>query len=106
MKIKFKKFGFFVLVLFGSKNRDGIFITGPNEGLSEQRMFRMEQDGGVYKPSQPITTKIKADSAIALVKSATARGVPLSFNIMMWEDGSVPDFYVKYFKRIKKRKNV
>lgn len=87
-----------------SKKGDGIFRAGPNKGLLEQGMFMMEQDWGIYQPNQPIITKLTLDSAKTLVISANARGVPLSFNVMMWEDGTVSDSTLNILKELKKEK--
>lgn len=64
----------------------GIFTDGPQCGLLQHGMFTMEQDWGVHQPSQPITTQITASQAIGWVQSASARGVPLSFDMMLWSD--------------------
>ena len=64
----------------------GVFTDGPQQGLLQHGMFIMEQDWGVYQQNQPITTQISSSQAIAWVQSASARGVPLSFNMMMWSD--------------------
>ena len=68
---------------------NGIFTTGPEKGLLQQGMFIMEQDWGVHTQNQAITTQITSTQAISWVQSAIARRVPLSFNMMMWEDGTV-----------------
>jgi hypothetical protein len=49
-------------------------------------MFTMEQDWGIHQQNQAITAQISASQAIGWVQSASARGVPLSFNLMMWSD--------------------
>lgn len=87
-----------------SKKGDGIFRAGPNKGLLEQGMFITEQDWGIHKPNQPINTKLTLHKAKALVQSAKARAVPLSFNIMMWEDGTVSDSTLNILKELKKEK--
>jgi hypothetical protein len=46
----------------------------------------MEQDWGVHEQNQSINTGINASQAIGWVRSASARGVPLSFNLMLWSD--------------------
>jgi hypothetical protein len=73
---------------FGStaSGGNGIFTDGPMKGLLQQAMFTMEQDWGVYSQNQAINTSITSSQAIHWVKSASARGVPLSINLMMWED--------------------
>jgi len=76
-------------ILFGSSpaGGNGTFTDGPLAGLLEHGMFMMEQDWGVRRANQPINaTSITPGQAMAWVNSASARGVPLSFNLMMWED--------------------
>ena len=64
----------------------GIFTNGPQVGLLQHGMFTMEQDWGIHQANQPITTQITPSQAIGWVKSASSRGVPLSFNMMLWSD--------------------
>ena len=73
---------------FGStpNGGNGIFTEGPQVGLLQHGMFTMEQDWGIHQANQPITTQITASQAIGWVQSASARGVPLSFNMMLWSD--------------------
>jgi len=65
---------------------NGVFTDGPQQGLLQHGMFIMEQDWGIHQQNQPITTAINASQAIGWVQSASARGVPLSFDMMMWSD--------------------
>lgn len=66
-----------------------MFIDGPQKGILQQAMFMMEQDWGVHAPNTPINTQITSSQAIGWLNSAMPRKVPLSFNMMMWEDGTV-----------------
>jgi hypothetical protein len=65
---------------------DGVFTDGPHKGILQQAMFTMEQDWGVHQANQPINTQVSASQAISWVQDASQRGVPLSFNLMMWSD--------------------
>jgi len=65
---------------------NGIFTDGPHKGLLQHGMFTMEQDWGVHSQDQSSTTQVNAAQAIGWVQSASARDVPLSFNMMFWED--------------------
>jgi len=65
---------------------DGRFIDGPHKGLAQHGMFMMERDWGVRSANQTITTSVTAAQAVAWVQSAGSRNVPLSFNMMFWED--------------------
>lgn len=67
---------------------NGVFTDGPLKGLLQHSMFVTEQDWGVHSQNQAITTAVTAAQSIAWVKKAAARGVPLSFDLMMWEDGT------------------
>lgn len=67
---------------------DGIYTDGPYKGLLQHGMFTMEQDWGVKAPNEPINTRISAAQAINWVQNASSRRVPLSFNMMFWEDQS------------------
>ena len=73
---------------FGSTGAggNGVFTDGPQRGLLEQGMFTMEEDWGVHQQNQPIRTQVSASQAIGWVRSASARGVPLSLNMLMWSD--------------------
>jgi hypothetical protein len=68
---------------------DGILTDGPSAGLLQHGMFTMENAWGVSSMDQAINTDVSAADAIAWVESAASRNVPISFNLMMWEDGTV-----------------
>jgi len=70
----------------------GIFNSGPQEGLLQQGMFVMDGDwgvhtqgGGVIKTDPSVTSA----AAIGWARSAASRNVPISFDLMMYEDGTV-----------------
>jgi hypothetical protein len=68
---------------------NGVFTSGPQKGLLQQAMFRMEQDWGVHAANTSINTGISSSQSIGWMNSAKSRRVPLSFNMMMWENGTV-----------------
>ncbi|MFC5220671.1 alpha-L-fucosidase [Streptomyces coerulescens] len=70
---------------------DGVFTSGPYEGLVEHGMFTMENDWGVHVQNQKITTSVTSAEAIGWVGAASRRKVPLSFNLMMYEDGTMAE---------------
>jgi hypothetical protein len=73
---------------------NGIFVSGPQAGLLQHGMLTMESDGqwGIHQQNQKIgSTAISSSQATSLVNSASSRNVPLSFNLEMYEDGSVSD---------------
>jgi hypothetical protein len=68
----------------------GRYVRGKDAGLQGHCMFRMEQDWGVHSADTVIgSPQYTIDSAYALVKDSSARKVPVSFNLMMYEDGTV-----------------
>ncbi|MBI4323679.1 MAG: alpha-L-fucosidase, partial [Chloroflexi bacterium] len=81
---------------------NGIFIDGPQRGLLEQGMFIMEEDWGIHRANQPINTTISANQAIGWVQSASARGVPLSFNMMFWSDQTYSTNSLNVVRNLKK----
>jgi hypothetical protein len=64
-------------------------------------MFTVEQDWGVHAANQSINTKVTAAQAIAWARSASQRGVPLSFNLMMWEDQTCSPTSLDMLKALK-----
>jgi hypothetical protein len=80
---------------------NGVFISGPHKGLLQHAMFRMEGGWGVHTPNQKIETKITKEDAIKWMREASPRRVPLSFNLMMWEDGSVSESSLEILKELK-----
>lgn len=86
----------------GAVGGNGVFTSGPQKGLLQHAMFVTEQDWGVHNANTVISTKITSQQAINWVTSASARNVPLSFDIMMWEDGSVSDSTLNVMKTLRK----
>jgi hypothetical protein len=71
---------------------NGIFTSGPDVGLLQHGMFIMDGDWGVHtQGGNKISTGIQSSESIGWVASASSRGVPLSFDLMMYEDGTVSD---------------
>ena len=70
---------------------DGIFPTGPQKGLFAHGMFILDgPDWGINHPETKINQpRFSADGAAGLVQRASARGQTLSFDLLMYEDGSV-----------------
>lgn len=67
----------------------GILTDGPSEGLLQHGMFMTENDWGIHEEDQPIMTKVTPADAAKWRAAAAARNVPISFTLMMWEDGAV-----------------
>jgi hypothetical protein len=71
---------------------NGIFTSGPEVGLLQHSMFMMDGDWGVHtQGGNKISSGIESNESIGWVASASGRGVPLSFDLMMYEDGTVAD---------------
>jgi hypothetical protein len=68
---------------------DGIFDFGPMEGLLQHSMFKTNNGWGVAFPDDPITTSFSSSFAVDIARAADLRNVPLSYDIKMWEDGTV-----------------
>ena len=69
---------------------NGIITSGPHKGLLQQAMFMVEQDWGVHVDDQrttAITTGITSSESKGWIRDASPRNLPLTFNLMMWEDG-------------------
>lgn len=80
---------------------DGVFTAGKSKGLLQHEMFMMEQDWGVHTANTNIETKTTISEARSWLHSSISRNVPLSFNLMMWEDGSVAKSSLDIMKTLK-----
>jgi hypothetical protein len=78
-------------VKYGSaeEGSDGIYTEGPLKGLLQHSMFKMENGWGINAPDQEINTSISTSYAVAIAQEADDRNIPLSFNMKMYEDGTV-----------------
>jgi hypothetical protein len=74
---------------------NGIFTSGPAAGLLQTGMFQIDADWGVHTQNQKITTDTSlaptSSKLISWVSSAASRNVPLTIDLMMYEDGTVSD---------------
>ncbi|MFC5804095.1 hypothetical protein [Streptomyces formicae] len=73
---------------------NGVFTSGPYQGLLQHGMFTMDGDWGVHtQGGDKITTlsSVTSSAAIGWATSAASRNVPISFDLMMYEDGAVAD---------------
>ena len=69
---------------------NGVFTAGPYQGLLQHGMFTMDSDWGVHSQNTTITTSgVTSSAAIGWATSAVSRNVPISFDLMMYEDGTV-----------------
>jgi len=70
---------------------DGIFPEGPQRGLFAHGMLILDgPDWGIFRPDTRISRPaFTPEQAVGLVSRAAERGQTLSFNLLMYEDGSV-----------------
>jgi hypothetical protein len=86
---------------FGS---NGIFTSGPQKGLFAQGMFVLDgPNWGIDKPNEVINEPVLSlAEAIALVKKASAHGQTLSFDILMYQDGSISQASLQVMSAVRK----
>jgi hypothetical protein len=74
---------------------NGVLSGGPATGLLQHGMFTMDSDWGVHLQDQQISpdTSLNPTSAnvIGWIQSAITCNVPVSIDLMMYEDGTVAD---------------
>jgi hypothetical protein len=73
---------------------DGIYVEGPHKGLQAHGMFILDgPDWGIWKPDTTIAKPtLTSEQIVDMAKYAKAHHVALSFNLLMYEDGTVsPD---------------
>jgi hypothetical protein len=73
----------------------GVFTAGPATGLLQQAMSTLNSDWGVHTQDQKIAPNSSlaptSAKAIGWLQSAASRNVPITLNLMMYEDGAVAD---------------
>jgi hypothetical protein len=82
----------------------GIFTSGGQQGLLAHGSFPLDgPNWGVYKPETKITGPFfTPGDAVAMVRDASARGQALSFNLLMYEDGSVSPKSLDVMRAVRK----
>jgi len=74
---------------------NGVYTSGMHQGLLQHGMFQLESwsDWGIHNQNQKIPSALAASNATLInqVNSASSRGVPLSLNLAMYEDGTIAD---------------
>jgi hypothetical protein len=70
---------------------DGIYVEGPHKGLQAHGMFILDgPDWGIWKPDTTIAEpRFTSEQIVEMAKAAKAHHVPLSFDLLMYEDGTV-----------------
>jgi hypothetical protein len=68
----------------------GLYTSTGDKGLYGHCMPRMENDWGIHNTNESIgNPNFSAQSAFNIVKARVSKNVPTSFNLMMYEDGTV-----------------
>jgi hypothetical protein len=71
---------------------DGVYTAGPQVGLLQHGMFTLDTDWGIHSQNQKIAPNgTTSANLISWVSSASSRGVPLTLDLMMYEDGTLAD---------------
>ena len=83
---------------------DGIFPTGPQKGLFAHGMFVLDgPDWGINHPDTRIDQPaFSAEAAVGMVQQAAERGQSLSFNLLMYQDGSVSPASLAVLRAVRK----
>ena len=83
---------------------NGIFPAGPQKGLFAHGMFVLDgPDWGINHPDTRINQPaFSAEQAVGLVRRAAERGQTLSFNLLMYEDGSVSPASLDVLRAVRK----
>jgi hypothetical protein len=74
---------------------DGVYVEGPHKGLQAHGMFILDGAGygpewGIWRPDTSIAKpKFTSEQIVNMAKYAKAHRVALSFNLLMYEDGTV-----------------
>jgi hypothetical protein len=74
---------------------DGVYVGGPHKGLQAHGMFVLDGAGygpewGIWRPDTTIAKpSFTSEQIVDMAKYAKAHHVALSFNLLMYEDGTV-----------------
>jgi len=70
---------------------DGVYVEGPHKGLQAHGMFVLDgPDWGIWHSDTTIVKpKFTSEQMVEMAKNAKAHHVAISFDILMYEDGSV-----------------
>ena len=87
----------------GPKGGDGIIAKGPQKGLQGFACFILDgPDWGIYEAETKINPpQFTRDQITALVNNALERKLALSFNLLMYEDGSVSPESLEMMKYVR-----
>ena len=76
---------------FGSPaaGSSGYYTEGPFEGMLQHSMYKADSGWGGNAPNQEVITKVGASAAIDWTTFSKEHNTPISFDLMMFEDGTV-----------------
>lgn len=83
---------------------DGIYVEGPHKGLQAHGMFILDgPDWGIWRPDTTIAKPVlTSEQIIDMAKCSKTHHVALSFNLLMYEDGTVSPASVDAVKQFGK----
>jgi hypothetical protein len=84
----------------GTANSSGIIVSGANVGLRAHCLYMLNQDWGVHSPNTTITSP-NWNTVSPAVNSAIANHTAVSFNLMMYEDGTVDPGTLAVLQQVK-----
>jgi len=80
----------------------GLYTSGSDKGVYGHCMITMEPGWGIYHQNQKIgPTKYSVEAAYDLVKSYHDKKTPISFNMLIFEDGSVSNTSLSVLQQLK-----
>ena len=83
---------------------NGIYEKGPHKGLQAHGCFVLDgPDWGVFRPNQTINPpQFKNEQLTSMVEEAVARKIPLSFCLLMYEDGTMSEKSLEAMRLVRK----
>jgi hypothetical protein len=80
---------------------NGVYLSGPLAGIRAHCQEMLNQDWGVHEPNTTIVATKNINGLINDLSTAMANHTTLSFNLMMYEDGSVDPTTLAQLQEIK-----
>lgn len=89
----------------GSPTIDGIISKGGNRGLQGFHMQIYDGPGwGIGRPDQKAgQPRASVEKTEAVVRKSEANKTPVAFNLLIWEDGSMPEESVKNLQEVARK---
>jgi hypothetical protein len=80
---------------------NGVYLTGPYAGIRGQCLYMLNQDWGVHSPNTIISSTKSTYGVINDLSAAMDNHTALSFNLMMYQDGSVDPATLALLQEVK-----